>query len=66
MKTFNLYGLIITAIFIFVGVRVMEWRALRLTASVCHLYETLKVVADKMEDEEVIVTPNVLTYYEHN
>ena len=44
----------------------MEWRALRLTASVCHLYETLKVVADKMEDEEVIVTPNVLTYYEHN
>ena len=66
MKTFNLYGLIITAIFIFVGVRVMEWRALRLTASVCHLYETLKVVADKMEDEDVIVTPNVLTYYEHN
>ena len=44
----------------------MEWRAERLTASICHLYETLKVVADKMEDEEIVVTPHVLTYYNKN
>ena len=49
-----------------IGNKVLKYRAKKLTRSVRHFYETLKVVADKMGDDETVVTPNVLTYQEHN
>ena len=66
MTPFSFYIFLIFLIFVVVGIKVMEWRAQRLTASVCHLYETLKVVADKMKDEEILLTPHVLTYQNKN
>ena len=53
-------------ILILIGNKVIEQRAAKLTRSIRRLYETLKVVADKMEDDENVVTPHVLTFYEHN
>ena len=49
-----------------IGDRVLRDRAKKLTRSVRDLYETLKVVADKMLDDETVVTPNVLIFREHN
>ena len=56
----------ITAILLFIGIKFLKTRASKLTRSIRRLYETLKVVADKMEDDETIVTPHVLSFYEHN
>ena len=66
MWTLNIQVLIISILLILVGAKVIEYRSKKLTRSVRRLYETLKVVADKMEDDETVVTPNVLSFYEHN
>ena len=66
MWSLNIQVLIITTILLLIGIKVLEGRAAKLTRSIRRLYETLRVVQDKMEDDETVVTPNVLTYYEHN
>ena len=58
--------MLITIILMFLGAKVLRYRASKLTRSIRRLYETLKIVADKMEDDETVVTPHVLTFYEHN
>ena len=62
----NVQVLIITAILLLIGIKLLEGRAAKLTRSIRRLYETLRILYDKMEDDETVVTPNVLTYYEHN
>ena len=62
----NIQVLVITAILLLVGIKLLEGRAAKLTRSIRRLFETLRVLYEKMEDDETVVTPNVLTYYEHN
>ena len=66
MWTLNAQIFVITAVLLLLGIIFLETRASKLTRSIRRLYETLRIVADKMEDDETVVTPNVLTYYEHN
>ena len=66
MMSLTTQVLIITILLMLIGSRVLRYRAKKLTRSIRHLYETLKVVADKMDDDETSITPNVLTFKEHN
>ena len=66
MWRLNVQTFIITAVLFLVGVKLVETRASKLTRSIRRLYETLVVVAEKMEDDRTMVRPNVLSYYEHN
>ena len=66
MWSLNTQVLVITILLALIGSRVLRYRAKKLTRSIRELYETLKVVADKMDDDETSVTPNVLSFKEHN
>ena len=64
--TINTHILASTIIFLILGIRVMKNYAEGLTESICYLYETLNQVANKIQDEEADVTPNVLTFNYQN
>ena len=66
MWNLNIQILVITVVLMLVGSVVLRYRARSLTTSIRRLHKTLKVLVDKMDDDETKVTPNVLTYQEHN
>ena len=66
MWTLNIQVFVITIILMLVGNLVLKDRAKKLTRSIISLYETLIVVAEKMEDDKSVITPHVLTFSLHN